>query len=102
MNQLFSFLDVIPEGVIALTAYGIGAIIALWSTDAFGPSDTVGVTKIANTINQLIAPKVVGRRRIQLNQRAYVVREDQTGIMNQLFSFLDVIPEGVIAFCWCN
>ncbi len=30
MNQLFSFLDVIPEGVIALTAYGIGAIIALW------------------------------------------------------------------------
>jgi hypothetical protein len=32
-----------------------------------------------------------------LNQRAYVVREDQTGIMNQLFSFLDVIPEGVIA-----
>ncbi len=30
MNQLFSFLDVIPEGVIALAAYGIGAIIALW------------------------------------------------------------------------
>jgi hypothetical protein len=35
-------------------------------------------------------------RPMQLNQRAYVVREDQTGIMNQLFSFLDVIPEGVI------
>jgi len=34
---------------------------------------------------------------MQLNQRAYVVHEDQTGIMNQLFSFLDVIPEGVIA-----
>lgn len=30
MNQLFSFLDVIPEDAIALTAYGIGAIIALW------------------------------------------------------------------------
>lgn len=34
---------------------------------------------------------------MRLNQRAYVVRENQTGIMNQLFSFLDVIPEDAIA-----
>ncbi|RKL60199.1 hypothetical protein CKN54_05405, partial [Acinetobacter baumannii] len=30
------------------------------ATDALGPSETVGVTKIAKTTNQLIAPKVVG------------------------------------------
>ncbi|EPK7239018.1 hypothetical protein JH014_000063 [Acinetobacter baumannii] len=30
LNQLLSSLDAIPEEIIALTAYGVGAIIALW------------------------------------------------------------------------
>lgn len=34
---------------------------------------------------------------MQLNQRAYVVREDQAGILNQLLSSLDAIPEEIIA-----
>ncbi|MBD1224897.1 hypothetical protein IDM32_02145 [Acinetobacter seifertii] len=30
LNQLLSSLDAIPEEIIALTAYGVGALIALW------------------------------------------------------------------------
>jgi len=34
---------------------------------------------------------------MQLNQRAYVVREDQAGVLNQLLSSLDAVPEEIIA-----
>lgn len=108
MNQLFSFLDVIPEGVIALAAYGIGAIIALWCwwrlmrrlPTTFGAISWLIVFAILVTPtvsegpNASVAPAIFGLL-------FGVLTKDSPLIWSNLSLILFVVGLGlVIGYCW--
>ena len=108
MNQLFSFLDVIPEGVIALAAYGIGAIIALWCwwrlmrrlPTTFGAISWLVVFAILVTPtvsegpNASVAPAIFGLL-------FGVLTKDSPLIWSNLSLILFVVGLGlVIGYCW--
>ena len=108
MNQLFSFLDVIPEGIIALTAYGIGAIIALWCwwllmrrlPTTFGAISWLIVFAILVTPtvsegpNASVAPAIFGLL-------FGVLTKDSPLIWSNLSLILFVVGLGlVIGYCW--
>ncbi|MGR2825034.1 hypothetical protein FY048_05775 [Acinetobacter sp. 1124_18A] len=108
MNQLFSFLDVVPEGVIALTVYGIGAIIALWCwwrlmrrlPTTFGAISWLIVFAILVTPtvsegpNASVAPAIFGLL-------FGVLTKDSPLIWSNLSLILFVVGLGlVIGYCW--
>ncbi|EMS5143324.1 hypothetical protein WJR07_000705 [Acinetobacter baumannii] len=98
LNQLLSSLDAIPEEIIALTAYGVGAIIALWCWWRLISWLVVFAILVTPTVsegpNASVAPAIFGLL-------FGVLTKDSPLIWSNLSLILFVIGLGlVIGYCW--
>lgn len=105
LNQLLSSLDAIPEEIIALTAYGVGAIIALWRLMRRLPT-TLGAISWLVVFAILVTPTVSEGPNASVAPAIFgllfgVLTKDSPLIWSNLSLILFVIGLGlVIGYCW--
>ncbi|HFG6982369.1 hypothetical protein U2E88_05235 [Acinetobacter baumannii] len=108
LNQLLSSLDAIPEEIIALTAYGIGAIIALWCWWRLMRRlpTTLGAISWLVVFAILVTPTVSEGSNASVAPAIFgllfgVLTKDSPLIWSNLSLILFVIGLGlVIGYCW--
>lgn len=108
LNQLLSSLDAIPEEIIALTAYGVGAIIALWCWWRLMRRlpTTLGAISWLVVFAILVTPTVSEGPNASVAPAIFgllfgVLTKDSPLIWSNLSLFLFVIGLGlVIGYCW--
>ncbi len=109
LNQLLSSLDAIPEEIIALTAYGVGAIIALWCWWRFNAPLTyhfLGAISWLVVFAILVTPTVSEGPNASVAPAIFgllfgVLTKDSPLIWSNLSLILFVIGLGlVIGYCW--
>ncbi|EMO6220067.1 hypothetical protein K3T19_001529 [Acinetobacter baumannii] len=108
LNQLLSSLDAIPEEIIALTAYGVGAIIALWCWWRLMRRlpTTLGAISWLVVFAILVTPTVSEGTNASVAPAIFgllfgVLTKDSPLIWSNLSLILFVIGLGlVIGYCW--
>lgn len=108
LNQLLSSLDAIPEEIIALTAYGVGAIIALWCWWRLMRRlpTTLGAISWLVVFAILVTPTVSEGSNASVAPAIFgllfgVLTKDSPLIWSNLSLILFVIGLGlVIGYCW--
>lgn len=108
LNQLLSSLDAIPEEIIALTAYGVGAIIALWCWWRLMRRlpTTLGAISWLVVFAILVTPTVSEGPNASVEPAIFgllfgVLTKDSPLIWSNLSLILFVIGLGlVIGYCW--